>query len=226
MIWYIVGIVILVIIIIVCFFVLKYLSKEEKNFLEVSNRYLKNIGKGYTKEQYAEWAFNTYNDIIMGVQNEKYNYLRDILADDLYNNYLLAIKNEKDRKVKNVVSNLKSVFSKLVNLTVNGDMEIAKVWLKVSYSEYLLDVSPIAEDNVENVNKERVISGSKDRKIEKEYILTFVKTRTDKESIACPHCGFITHIVYQNICVRCGSTIVNKKYHWVLVGKEERKSIN
>lgn len=212
------GFIILIIVIVVCIFMLTKLSKQENEYMEVSNKYLKNIGKDYTKDQFASWAFQFYNQIILSVQHENYEYLRDVLADDLYNNYLISIKNAKDRNVKNIVEDMKPIFTKLVSLVIKDDLEIAKVWVKVSYLEYTMDITPSTE---ENPIKDRIIMGSKDHKLEKEYMLTLVKGRTEKESVACPNCGFITHIVSQNTCSRCGAVVVNRRYHWVLIGKEE-----
>ncbi len=212
------GFIILIIVIVACIFMLTKLSKQENEYMEVSNKYLKNIGKDYTKDQFASWAFQFYNQIILSVQHENYEYLRDVLADDLYNNYLISIKNAKDRNVKNIVEDMKPIFTKLVSLVIKDDLEIAKVWVKVSYLEYTMDITPSTE---ENPIKDRIIMGSKDHKLEKEYMLTLVKGRTEKESVACPNCGFVTHIVSQNTCSRCGAVVVNRRYHWVLIGKEE-----
>lgn len=212
------GFIILIIVIVVCVFMLTKLSKQENEYMEVSNKYLKNIGKDYTKDQFASWAFQFYNQIILSVQHENYEYLRDVLADDLYNNYLISIKNAKDRNVKNIVEDMKPIFTKLVSLVIKDDLEIAKVWIKVSYLEYTMDITPSTE---ENPIKDRIIMGSKNHKLEKEYMLTLVKGRTEKESVACPNCGFVTHIVSQNTCSRCGAVVVNRRYHWVLIGKEE-----
>lgn len=221
MMWFIVGIVLLVIVIIVCAFMLVELSKDESKFMEVSNQYLKNIGKSYTRDEYANWAFSFYHQVIMGLQNENYEFLRDVLADEIYNNYLISIKNMKDRNLKNVVENVKPIFSKLVSLVVKDDIEIAKVWLKISYVEYTIDVTPINEDAKGVITGDRVVAGNKNRHIEKEYMLTLVKNRTEKESIACPHCGYVSKIISQNTCSRCGANVVNRRYHWVLTGKEE-----
>ena len=121
---------------------------------------------------------------------------------------------------------MKPIFSKLVSLVIKDDLEIAKVWMKVSYNEYTKDISVTLDENQNSINNERIIAGSKDRKVEKEYMLTLVKGRTDKESVACPNCGFITKIVSQNTCSRCGANVVNRRYHWVMIGKEEVRNRN
>lgn len=221
MMWFIVGIIICIIVIIVCIFILKKLSLEEKEYMEVSDQYLKNIGKDYNKDMFASWATQTYINIIQSVMNEDYNFLRDILSDDLYNNYLIGIKNCRDRRVKSIVDDIKPIFSKLVNLKVQGDTEIAKVWMKLSYIEYVKDISPLPEDA--EVTGDRIISGSKNNRLEKEYILTFVKVHTPKETVVCPNCGNVSKIIDKSLCIKCSSNIVPRQYHWVMIGKEEHR---
>lgn len=216
------GIFVLVIVIIICIILLIRLSGEENNFMEVSDRYLKDIGKSYDKNTYAMTVYELYRDIIDGVQNENYEFLRDILSDDIYNNYLMGIKLSKERQIKNIVSDMKPVFAKLVSLIVKDDMEIAKVWLRVSYIEYALDMTPLTEEQRKVAPGERIVGGSKNRRLEKEYILTLVKAHTPKESVACPSCGFVSKVITRNHCIRCGAGIVNRRYHWVVIAKEDR----
>ncbi|MDE5587158.1 MAG: hypothetical protein K2I72_02155, partial [Bacilli bacterium] len=187
-----------------------------------SNRYLKDIGKDYNKDTFAMAIYELYRDIIDGVQNERYEFLRDVLSDEIYNSYLRGIKLSRDHQVKNIVADMKPTFSRLVSLIIKGDMEVAKVWIRVSFLEYALDMTPLTEEQKQVVKGERIVGGSKTRRLEKEYILTLVKAHTPKESVACPSCGHVTHVVLRNQCTRCGSNIANRRFHWVMIGKEEK----
>ena len=219
---FIAGIVIFSIVIIVCIFLLIRMSSAETQFMEVSNRYLKDIGKSYNKDTFAMEIYELYKEIMNGVQNERYEFLRDVLSDDIYNSYLRGIKASKDHQVKNIVADMKPIFSKLISLIVKGEMEIAKVWIRVSFLEYAIDTTPLTEEQKQVVKGERIVGGSKTNRLEKEYILTLVKNHTPKESIACPACGHVTNVVLHNQCTRCGSSIANRRYHWVIIGKEEK----
>ena len=194
--------------------------------MEVSNQYLKEIGKSYTKEEFSMTIFELYQNVIQAVQEENYFYLREVLSDEVYNSYLLAIKNSKERNAKTIVENMNPIFSKLISLVVKDNMEIAKVWLKVSYREYIIDTTLPKADELGMIQEPRVISGSKTKLLEKEYILTLVKTRTEKESIVCANCGYVTNVVTRSTCIRCGANIVSRHYHWVLVAKEENHTSN
>ncbi len=226
MIWFIVPIIILLIIILISSLWIVKLSKQEKEYMEVSNQYLKEIGKSYTKEQFSTAIFELYKNVIQAVQDENFSYLRESLSDEIYNSYLLAIKNSKMRNAKTVVEDMNFVFSKLISLTVKDNLEIAKVWLKVRYCELVIDTTPLSPEEIRAGKTPRVIAGSKTKPLEKEYILTLVKTRTEKESIVCANCGYLTNIVTRNTCLRCGANIASRHYHWVMIAKEETNVSN
>ena len=219
--WFIVGIVVLLLIILGCLLWIVKLTKQEKEYMEVSNQYLKDIGKSYTKEEFSMTIFEMYRNIIQAVQEENYLYLRESLSDEIYNNYLMAIKNSKERHAKTIVEDMNPIFSKLISLAVKDNVEVAKVWLKVSYHEYVIDTTPPKPEEMGMRKGSRVISGSKTKLLEKEYILTLVKTRTEKESVVCANCGYVTNVVTKNACVGCGANIVSRHYHWVMIAKEE-----
>lgn len=216
------GIIFLGIVIVICIILLIRLSKNETLFMEVSNQYLKDIGKDYTRDQYAMAIFELYRDVIEAVQTENYEYLRDVLSDDIYNNYLLGIKVSKERQIKNVVKDMNPVFAKLIQFVQKDNVEIAKVWLRVSYIEYALDLSPLTEEQKKVAPPERIAGGSKTKREEKEYLLTLVKNHTPKESVVCPSCGFVSKVITRSLCPRCGSNAVTRPFHWVITAKEEK----
>ena len=59
------GIIFLGIVIVICIILLIRLSKNETLFMEVSNQYLKDIGKDYTRDQYAMAIFDPMIFIII-----------------------------------------------------------------------------------------------------------------------------------------------------------------
>ncbi len=219
---FVIGIVILVIIIVVCVILLLRLSRQETLFMEVSDRYLTEIGKDYTRNEFAMTIFELYRDVIEAVQKENYEFLRDVLSNEIYNNYLLGIKVSKERQIKNVVEDMKPVFARLVQFVQKDSTEVAKVWLRVSYIEYALDLTPLTEEQQKVAPKERIAGGSKTKREEKEYLLTLVKSHTPKESMVCPSCGYILKVITRCHCVRCGTNIVTRPFHWVITSKEDK----
>ena len=189
--------------------ILVFIIKDEKNLKEVSNAFIKSKGKEYTKIEYENEMFQIYKNIIFAKENNDYISLRDLVSDEEYNKILLELKSYQDKNLKHTTTNINKDFSKLIIYEEKDNFEIAKLWIKYISTEYILN-----KDN-------EIISGSKDKSEVNEYIITFVKTKTNTESITCPSCGYQTKILSKSKCPRCESEIVPKKMHWVYIGKEK-----
>ena len=219
MILYIIGIVVFSIIFICCIFLLIYYIKDEKKLKEVSDDDLIKLGKVYSKQEFEDKMFKQYTNIIEGIQYLDYNLLKDIVSDEVYNQILKTIKDNQDKNVNNVITDIKKDFSKLISLQIIKDLEVAKIWVKYSSIEYITSIRKIIDENNNEVESEIVIGGDKNNPINHEYILTFVKSKTETENVVCPSCGYQTNILTSSKCIRCDSEIVPKKMHWVYVDK-------
>lgn len=212
--FYIIGIIIFSIILIVCTSLLIYYIKDEKKIKEVSDNDLKKIGKTYSKKEFEDRMFNQYSNILISIQDSNYNFLKDAVSDEVYNKILMSIKNDQERKQKTIIENIKKEFSKLISFEIIENLEVAKLWIKYSNVEYVESI----KNNEDEINN-KIISGNKDKPIINEYILTFVKNKTNTEEIVCPLCGYQTDMLTTSKCIRCDGEIVSKKEHWVFVDK-------
>ena len=199
--------------------VLIYLLLDERKIKEVDNELLVKLGKKYTKEEFEETMFQQYVDILLGIQNESYNYLRDAVSDEEYNKILLTIKQNSDRGQKEIISNIKKEFSKLISYKINNDLEIAKLWIRYTDNEYILANREVMNEKNEPEMQEVVIQGDKNKIITHEYVLTYVKGRVANEDITCPNCGYHINLLNTSKCVRCESLLAPKKMHWVYLNK-------
>lgn len=217
--YYIVGIVIFSIILIVAIILLIYFIKDEKNIKEVTNDILINFGKVYSKKELEDKLFEQYTNILLNVECENYNYLKDACSDDIYNQILYQVKESLDKQEHDIIKNIKKEFSRLVSLEYINNLEVAKLWISYSSIEYVTaNRKQILEDGSEKI-VETVINGSEDKSVNHEYILTFVREKSQNEDIVCPNCGYQTHLLTSSKCIRCDLEIVPKKSHWVFVGK-------
>ncbi len=216
---YILLIIVLIIIIICSVLALLYLLYDEKNIKEVSNELLTKLGKKYTKEEYENEMFNKYIDILSGIQNENYDFLRDMVSDDEYNKMLARIKNNIDNNQTEMITNIKKGFSKLISFKVNNEYEVSKLWVQYTANEYTLAKRENIDDKDNKSIDEVVISGDKNKEVYHEEIITFVKGRANNEDILCPNCGYHTTLVDTSKCIRCDSLIAPKKMHWVFVNR-------
>ena len=205
---YLLGMIFFLLVFIVSIFLLIYFIKDEKSLKEVTNQELVKLGKIYTKEEFENKIFELYANILMNITYENYTFLKDSVADQVYNEILLMAKKNRDNKEESIISNIKKEFSKLISFKVENDLEVAKVWVRYSSIEYGKELLV-----------EAIVDGNSDKPVNHEYILTFVKNRTQNENVICPNCGFQSHILLSSKCIRCDLEIVPKKQHWVYVGK-------
>ncbi len=217
--FYIIGIGVFVIVLIVCIFLLLYFIKDEKKLAEVSSQKLMQLGKVYTKDDFESKMFEQYANILSNITYENYEFLKDAVSDELYNQILLTAKRNRENKEESIVQNIKKEFSKLISFEISNDLEIAKLWVRYSSIEYVKGIRKTIDENGKESLAETVVDGNKEQPIIHEYILTFVKNRTQNENVVCPSCGFQTHILTASKCIRCDSEIIPKKMHWVFVEK-------
>ena len=197
-----------------------YFLFDERKVKEVDNELLVRLGKQYTKEQYENIMFERYISIVNGIQNDSYNFLRDAVSDEEYNKILVQIKKNNDHMQKEIVENIRKDFSKLISFKINNDLEVTKLWIRYSDNEYTMAKREVENADGEKVMQDVIIEGDKNKDIYHEYVLTFVKGRSNNEDIMCPNCGYQTALLLNARCDRCGSTILPKKMHWVLVDKK------
>lgn len=217
---YLILIIICVVVFIVALLVYLYLMFDERKLKEVDNELLVRLGKKYTKEEFEETMFQRYVDIILGVQNESYNFLRDAVSDEEYNRILLSIKQNNDHMQKEMIANIKKEGAKLISFKINNDLEVARLWIKYTDNEYTSANREVMNEDNEPVIQEVIIKGDKQKVINHEYIVTFVKGRSNNEDITCPNCGYHTNLLIASKCVRCESVLAPKKMHWVYVDKK------
>jgi len=216
---YIVAIVLFSLVFVVCVFLLIYFIRDEKNLKEVTDRELMSFGKVYGKDEFEERLFNQYVNILESTQYDNYTFLKDAVSDDIYNQILVAINDNQDKGEKNIISDIKKEFSRLVDFRVIGEVEVAKLWVKYSSIEYVKGIRKEPDANGNIVASEVVVRGDKDKTIDYQYVLTFVKNHTQTENVVCPSCGFQTHMLTSSRCLRCEGEIVPKTMHWVLISK-------
>lgn len=216
---YILGIIIFVIILIIAIFLLIYFIKDENKLAEVTTKELINYGKKYTKQEFEDRLFNQYKNILENIQYENYSFLRDAVADDIYNQILLNVKQNREQSYIDVISDINKEFSKLISFNIINDIEVAKLWIKYRSIEYTKVLKKTYDENNNEIITEEIVKGTKEPKTN-EYIITFIKNKTESEDITCPNCGFETDILISNKCIKCDQEVVPKKMHWVYLDKE------
>lgn len=216
---YILGIIIFLFIIVLCVFFLLYYKNDERKLKEITTEDLKKLGKVYTQEEFEDQMFQLYANIISNIAYEDYSFLKDSVSDDMYNQILLSAKKNHDNQEHQTIKNINKQFSRLIQMERTKDLEIAKLWVRYSDIEYKMGMRKTVDEEGREILQEMVVEGDQNHSVMHEYILTFVKNRTQNENIVCPNCGYQTHILTSSHCIRCEAEIVPKKMHWVFVEK-------
>lgn len=219
MIFYIIGIIFFVVVIVVCCVMLYFYSKDEKKLVEVTDEQLTKMGKVYTKEDFENKMFEQYANIISSVAYENYVFLKDSVSDELYNQILLTAKKREERHEEDVVSDIRKEFCKLISFDTVKDLEVAKLWVRYSCIEYVKGPRKSVDEDGQEIMINAVVDGDADQAVTHEYILTFVKNKSETENIVCPNCGFKYSILTSSTCMGCESEVVPKRLHWVYVDK-------
>lgn len=221
MIFYIIGISIFTIVLLVCIFLLIYFIKDENNLLEITTRQLIQFGKDYKKEEFENTLFQQYENILSGITYENYSFLKDAVSDENYNQILLTAKQNRETQKENVITDIRKVFSRLIGFEVPNELEIAKLWVRYSCKEYTKGIRKIVDENGQENLIEAIIEGNPNTSTMHEYILVFVRNRTQTENTLCPSCGYQSHILMTSNCPRCDTEVVPKKMHWVFLKKDK-----
>lgn len=120
-------------------------------------------------------AYQIYLDVQKAWMNFDYATLKKLLTNELYHTYQNQLDVLKLKEQKNIMSDFTFHSSKIINKIVNDSIHTVIVELVVSFYDYVVD------------KDEKVIRGSKNRKVEITYHLTFLY---DEEATStCPHCG-------------------------------------
>ena len=107
MIFYIVGIVIFVIVLLISTGLLIYFIKDERNLAEITTEQLMQFGKNYKKKDFENLLFEQYKNILSGINYENYSFLKDAVSDELYNQILLTAKTNREDQKESIITDIK-----------------------------------------------------------------------------------------------------------------------
>ena len=108
---------------------------------------------------------------------------------------------------KNIMSDFEQHFIRIIGVTEEAGNIIVKVYLKVSFFDYVI-----------NTKTTEVTRGTDQRKLTNNYILTFVKAK-GKTAKKCPNCGAPIKGNTSSKCPYCDSTIVTDAKDFVMSKK-------
>ena len=182
-----------------------------KNYSQLSKEKANAIISNFDIEEFNFKAYQIFYDVQMAWMEFDYNRLKELLTDELYNSYVMQLDALKIKNQKNVMKGFELIESKIFELKEENKLYIAKVYLDVKFYDY-----------IENINTNKVLRGTPNKKINNVYILTFTKTKENSNNInKCPQCGAPVEGNVTGICEYCKSKLINENYDWVMSKKEK-----
>ena len=162
---------------------------------------------GIDKASFKKMVYEKYVDIQKAWMEFDYTHLRDNLTDELYNSYIMQLDALKIKNQKNIMSNFEPIDTKIISIKEENGLVNVNVYLRVEMYDYVVD-----SDN-------KVLRGSSNRKIDIEYIITFVKTTKEVHDTICPNCGAKIDATTGGKCEYCGTVIVIDAKDYVMSKK-------
>ncbi len=168
-------------------------EKEEARIKRnIKNLKRKSLPTTESTKEMLGYGYQIYLDVQKAWMNFDYDTMRKLVTDELFNMYQTQLQSLEVKEQQNIMSDFKHREMLLVSLETENDVTIAKMLLKVSFYDYI-------------VNKEgKVVRGKKSKNIVMTYLLTFVSSQKVIEN--CPHCGAKLEND-SSICTYCNTTL-------------------
>lgn len=188
-----------------------YLQKDftsQNNYQDLTTEEIFKLDPNINTEELKHLTFDIYKKVQEGWMNFDYNILRQYLTDEMYNMYESQLKVLKVKHQKNMIEDIKFIGAKIIDISIENNIEKIKVYLQVATKDYVVDVN------------NKVVRGNKNIRNKMEYIITLNKN-IEKENIKkCPSCGAPIDIVSGGKCPYCDSVIHNYNDKFVMSKKE------
>ena len=188
-----------------------YRKNISYNYVKLPNDKANKVIPNFDIEEFNFKAYQIFYDVQMAWMNFDYDKLKELLTDELYNNYVMQLDALKLKNHKNTMKGFELIDSYIIDLKEENGKYIAKVYLNVSFYDY-----------IENSNTGVILRGASNRKINNTYILTYIRTKEENSEInICPRCGAPVEGNSTGICEYCKSKLINETHGWIMSEKQK-----
>lgn len=180
---------------------------------EISINELIEMDKTFSESAFIAKVDNIFIMFLTAIMTDNLKRVKHKLSDELYSKYELLLNDLNSKNQRQMYDELNVKTSKIHSINILDDKYIINVLLTARYMDYVID----------KINGDYV-SGINDRRIQKDYYLTFEKyinAKIENAARKCPTCGASANANSTGICSYCHSVYNTKDYDWVLVGIKE-----
>ena len=171
---------------------------------KVEEEEIKELLPNETRDSLLDKLTQKFIDVQNAWMNFDYDALKNLCSDELFNTYKAQLDTLKLKNGQNIMSNFRPIFSNITSLKVEDGLIIIKMFLKISFFDYVIDTKT-----------QKVIRGNKSHLFNNLYNLEYIIGKDDEEH-KCPNCGAKVENVTAGKCKYCGAPIVVKPRDYVL----------
>ena len=178
-----------------------------KNIPPYNKDELTKILPDFNEQKFQKEAYDIYKNIQIAWMNFDNDTIRKNVTDEMYNMYKSQLTTLKVKKQTNVMKDFNLLGFNIVGMDIKKEFVSLTVIMQVECFDYITN-----KDN-------KGVRGTGKKKVIYNYAMTFNKGISKKDN-KCPNCGAPLENVNSSKCPYCDSTIINKKYDWVLAKKQ------
>lgn len=184
------------------------LNNHSQNYRELSIEEINKIDSSLSKEEMNKLVFKLYKDIQDAWMNFDYDTLRKYTTDELFHMYESQLKVLQAKKQKNIMSDIKFKYAKIININIQNGVEKVTMYLNTITTDYVIDANG------------KIVRGSDKIRNDMEYLITLNRNMEKVNIKNCPSCGAEINIVSGGQCPYCDNVIVNNNEEFVMSKKE------
>ncbi len=162
---------------------------------------------GINKAEFKQMIYQKYVDIQNAWMNFDYDKLKENLTNELYNSYKMQLEALNLKKQKNIMSDFEFIDAKIIRVFDENNVIDVKTYLRVCMYDYVVD------------EKNQVLRGTKNQKIDIQYIIDFVKEKNTNMITKCPNCGAEIKNTTNDTCEYCRAKIILTPTNYVMSRK-------
>ena len=171
------------------------------------------IDTTFNESMFITKVNNIFVKLFTAIMLDKLDTVEHFISEDVYNYASNILNNAKGNGWRQMYDELNVKESRIVDIEVNNDVYIIKVYLQSRYMDYII-----------NLSNGTLVSGNNKSRIQVDYNLVFTKkSNALKQGIIrkCPGCGAPVNVNTSGICEYCGSKYNQEDYDWVLTSLEK-----
>ena len=181
------------------------------NYNDVPDSLIKDFLPNETIDSLKKKVYDIFYNVQIAWMNFDYDKLKELCSYELATSYISQLESLKLKNGQNIMSDFVINKNNLISISENVGIINIRYVLDVTFNDYVI-----------NTTNNKVTRGSKDKRINNIYLLTYqLDTKIKDNLIKCPNCGATIKPNKEGKCEYCHTVLNNINDKIVLVKKEK-----